>query len=356
MNQFLAQSFYGNTLQAYLIVAGVIALAIFVKRILTKYSTAIVYRFFGERWKAGSKETFDEYILVPVERLFMVIVVFAAFGTLQFPPQWNITLWGHPLIQIISAIAAGILIVAVTSLLVRFLDYLVITMRRRNNNRSASENQLLFFFKDFIKVILIIFGIVFILKVSFGVDVGKLLTGLSIVGAALALAARESLENIIASFVIFFDKPFVTGDVVKIKEFVGTVEKIGLRSTRITTFTGTMVAVPNKQMVDNILDNWSKRDYVQNDIKALLPAKIPVELLLDSITRLEAEVTTIDGVQMANAFLQELTNDNSIVIITYSTPLTSTIDEANEVKQQINVKIKGVQEAIALRLQPPPAP
>jgi MscS family membrane protein len=78
-------------------------------------------------------------------------------------------------------------------------------------------------------------------------------------GAALALAARESLENIIASFIIFFDKPFVTGDNLKIQQVTGTVERIGLRSTRIRTADKTLVSVPNKQMVDSIVDNLSMR-------------------------------------------------------------------------------------------------
>ena len=82
------------------------------------------------------------------------------------------------------------------------------------------------------------------------------------------MSARESLENLIASFIIFFDKPFETGDTVKIKEFVGVVERIGLRSTRIRTFDKSLVAVPNKQMVDNILDNWSKRHSAKNESRA----------------------------------------------------------------------------------------
>jgi MscS family membrane protein len=88
-----------------------------------------------------------------------------------------------------------------------------------------------------------------ILHFAFNLDVGSFLTGLSIVGAAVALSLRESLENLIASFVIFFDKPFTTGDVVKVQGITGTVEKIGLRSTRIRTEQKTYVTVPNKQMV-----------------------------------------------------------------------------------------------------------
>ncbi|MFX4531874.1 mechanosensitive ion channel domain-containing protein, partial [Acinetobacter baumannii] len=89
------------------------------------------------------------------------------------------------------------------------------------------------FFKDFFKVLIVINGILMIIHFSLHKNIGNLLTGLSIVGAALALATRESLENLIASFIIFFDKPFSAGDLVKVHAFTGVVEKIGLRSTRI---------------------------------------------------------------------------------------------------------------------------
>src|SRR5690606_28583634 len=148
--------------------------------------------------------------------------------------------------------------------------FIILNIKNKSTGNARSEHQLLFFFRDFIRVTLIIFGIIFILKFSFSVDIGNLLTGLSIVGAAVALAARESIENLIASFVIFFDNPFDTGEVVKVKEFVGTVEQIGLRSTRIRTFDDTLVTVPNKQMVDNMLDNWSKRKLAKNEIKTVL--------------------------------------------------------------------------------------
>ncbi|HCT22466.1 MAG TPA: mechanosensitive ion channel protein MscS, partial [Chitinophagaceae bacterium] len=92
---------------------------------------------------------------------------------------------------------------------------------------DQTDNQLIVFFKDFLKVLIVLNGILLILHFVFHKDIGNLLTGLSIVGAAIALATRESLENLIASFIIFFDKPFVTGDLVKVQGFTGTIEKIG---------------------------------------------------------------------------------------------------------------------------------
>src|SRR5439155_27022864 len=109
-----------------------------------------------------------------------------------------------------------------------------------------------------------------------------------IVGAAIALALRESLENLIASFVIFFDKPFTTGDFVRVQSVAGNVERIGLRSTRIRTTDKSYVTVPNKQMVDSILDNVTLRSQIRGEINLFIdlqtsPARI--QQLLDAIKK-----------------------------------------------------------------------
>ena len=79
-------------------------------------------------------------------------------------------------------------------------------------------------------------------------------------GIAIAMASKESLENLFGSFTIFLDQPFTVGDIVTIGAITGVVEKVGFRSTRIRTFDKSLVSVPNKKMVDAELDNLGKRD------------------------------------------------------------------------------------------------
>jgi len=146
-----------------------------------------------------------------------------------------------------------------------------------------------------------IIGILMILNYAFNLNVGSLITGLSIVGAAIALALRESLENLIASFIIFFDKPFTTGDLVKVQQVTGTVEKIGLRSTRIRTEQKTLVSVPNKQMVDSILDNLSLRTQRRGELKLDIG-------LNTSSTKLEQLIAGIRGA--LNGLMAEVLEDH----------------------------------------------
>ena len=124
---------------------------------------------------------------------------------------------------------------------------------------SKVDDQLIPFAIDLAKVISIVLGAVMILGDVFEVNITALVTGLGIGGVAFALASKESLENLLGSFTIFFDKPFTVGDTVTLGGVTGTVEKVGFRSTRIRTFDKSIVTVPNKNIISSELDNLGAR-------------------------------------------------------------------------------------------------
>ncbi|MBC7743378.1 MAG: mechanosensitive ion channel family protein [Bdellovibrionaceae bacterium] len=108
-----------------------------------------------------------------------------------------------------------------------------------------------------LKVVVIIFGIIMILK-NFRVDVTTVLAGLGIGGVALAFAAKDTVENVFGTITILLDKPFKIGDRVKMGDTEGYVEEVGFRSTRIRTLYNSLVILPNsiaaKEKVDNLSD------------------------------------------------------------------------------------------------------
>lgn len=93
-----------------------------------------------------------------------------------------------------------------------------------------------------------------------GVDLTAILTGLGIGGLAVALAAQRTLENLLGGMMIITDEPIRVGDFCKVGDQMGTVEDIGLRSTRLRTLSRTMVAVPNGQISAMSIENFSLRD------------------------------------------------------------------------------------------------
>lgn len=344
---FLDQVYFNNTIRSYLIVAFTILLVLLLKRIISKYVTALLLKVVKKKSDKFDKERFDALIITPVERILLALIIILSLDQLNFPHVLIFNIHKITSQEIVDAITSAIIILCFVSLIIRFMDFLVLVIKDKTTDGKTApgQHQLLFFFKDLIRVIIIIIGIAFIIKISLKINISNLLTGLSIVGAALALSARESLENLIASFIIFFDKPFETGDLVKVNNVTGTVVRIGLRSTRLRTSEKSMVTVPNKQMVDSILDNWSMRDLIRNEIKTLLSPHSTSEELEKAISGIKDILTSKnDRIKNFSVYLQEINNDSAVIMVIYFTNFPMLIDELNSLKEEINLAIKRMQE------------
>lgn len=111
------------------------------------------------------------------------------------------------------------------------------------------------------KIVLIAFGVVFIAQ-NLNVNVTSLLTGLGLGGLAVALAAKDTLENVFGSVTVLTDRPFQIGDwVVLDGDLEGTVIDVGFRSTRIRTFYDSVISVPNSRLIGASVDNLGVRTY-----------------------------------------------------------------------------------------------
>ena len=229
--------------------------------------------------------------------------------------------------------------------MLRLVDFIARVLELKASlTADTRDDQLVVFFRDFLKVLVGIAGILLIIKACFHQSIGNVLTGLSIVGAALALAAKESLENLIASFIIFFDKPFFTGDTVKVNAVIGTVEKIGLRSTRIRTGDKTLVTVPNKQMVDSVVDNWSLRTERRSEIRLELASSTSAEAL----EKFNEDVKKIirqqgDKIKTHNVFIREVSKTGIVIIAEFFTAPYD-IKDFFQLNETINFQVKKLMD------------
>jgi len=96
---------------------------------------------------------------------------------------------------------------------------------------------------------------------SQGYSITTLVAGLGLGGLAIALAAQDTLANVMGSLAIVADRPFQVGDWVLVDGYEGTVERVGLRSTRVRTFYDSVVSVPNSKVVNSIVDNMGQRKF-----------------------------------------------------------------------------------------------
>lgn len=124
---------------------------------------------------------------------------------------------------------------------------------------ERAERLLVPMLRKFVRAVIVITAILIALRTLFLVDVNTVIAGLGIGGIVVALAAKDSVENVFGSVTILFDMPFAIGDWVKMEKVDGIVEDINLRSTRIRTFEDTIITVPNANLIRASLENCSAR-------------------------------------------------------------------------------------------------
>ena len=108
-----------------------------------------------------------------------------------------------------------------------------------------------------IRLFIIILGFIAFLQ-EWGFNVSGFLASMGLIGMAFALAAKDTAANLFGSLVIFTDKPFKVGDWIKTPSVEGTIETIGIRSTRVRTFAQAVVTVPNATLANSAILNWSR--------------------------------------------------------------------------------------------------
>jgi MscS family membrane protein len=132
---------------------------------------------------------------------------------------------------------------------------------RRNDQRTAAT-VLLPPLKNIATISIIVIALLVWLD-NIGFKVTTLIAGLGVGSIALALAAQKSIENLIGAITLYTSKPVRVGDFCKFGETLGTIEEIGLRSTRVRTLDHTVISVPNAEFMNLPLNNFSKREKIR---------------------------------------------------------------------------------------------
>jgi len=123
------------------------------------------------------------------------------------------------------------------------------------------------------------------------INITAALASLSIGGLAVGLAAQDTLANLFGAVAVYVDKPFRVGDQIRLDTTEGTVERVGMRSTRVRNTEGNLVAIPNKTVGNAVIINITERDTIKTTMNLVLVRTLPGEKikraleLLDQIYR-----------------------------------------------------------------------
>ena len=198
-----------------------------------------------------------ENYLLPVAKItsFYLIVLLLSFliRILQLPVE--IYAWIIPVFDTLKPFLITVIFYKIVDVVAAYFGHLA------SKTESTLDDQLVPLIRKTLKALVIIVGTLFVLRDGLNFDILPFLTGISIGGVAIALAAQDTIKNFFGSVMIFIDKPFQVGDWVTSGEIDGTVEEVGFRSTRIRTFRNSVMYVPNGKIADAVVDNHGLRQY-----------------------------------------------------------------------------------------------
>lgn len=250
------------TLTNIFTVGLIVALLIF-RKTIARWLAALLFGVTRKALKGVERDLFIKKLTKPLAFFLLIVVMYEGVASMTFTENFRVFFHiGGFLFDILTRVYQVLLIVAVARVVLAALDIVgLVLMERATQTETKQDDQIIQFGIEAVKIIFLILVLLFSVSNIFGMNISSLLAGLGIGGLALALAAKESLENLLGSFTIFLDRPFTVGDLVTVGGITGTVEKVGFRSTRIRTLEKSYVTVPNKKMVDAELDNLTLRTF-----------------------------------------------------------------------------------------------
>lgn len=244
---FLERTFFGNTVQAWLVAAGVTAASLGVLW-LTK-------RFVLWRVSALAERTtnqWDDVLLDALQqtRTVFLLIVALYVGSLALVLPSNVALLLERVAVIALVIQGGLWsATAITSWVQGYRDRVL-----EEDPSSATTMSAVSFVG---RLVLWVVVLLLILD-NLGIDITALITGLGIGGIAVALALQNVLGDLFASLSIVLDKPFVIGDFLIMDDYMGRVEHIGLKTTRLRSLSGEQLIFSNGQLLNARIRNYGR--------------------------------------------------------------------------------------------------
>jgi small-conductance mechanosensitive channel len=246
MQNYLSKVYYGNSLQQYLIALAIVALGLLFLRLFRKI---ILNRL--KAWTAHTDTKLDDYLVNGFEKFGLpvlnILVVYFSLSYLTLSEKAN-------------KVVHAVLVVVITFYLVRFVSAVIrLALESFISRQEKGEEKL----KQLNGIMLIINVLVWMLGLLFlfdnlGYNITAIVTGLGIGGIAIALAAQNILGDLFNYFVIFFDRPFEVGDYITVDDKKGTVEHIGIKTTRLLALTGEQLAFSNSDLTKSRIHNFKR--------------------------------------------------------------------------------------------------
>jgi len=247
MSEWLEATFLGNTVRAYLWATGYFAAGILLLSFLRRLLLARLKRL-AERSETGT----DGFFLANLEKTLLPLLYFGAF----YLASQNLSLSAAAQ-KALSTLGVVILTFMAIRFLSAVLEYLLKEVWLRKEPSESRERNLKILF-PVIRMVLWSVALVFLLD-NLGFEISAVVAGLGIGGIAVAMASQTVLGDLFSYVAILLDKPFEIGDFIILDGgFMGTIEYIGIKTTRVRTLSGEQILIPNSDLTSHRVRNYKR--------------------------------------------------------------------------------------------------
>jgi small-conductance mechanosensitive channel len=273
----LETEYWGNSIQDYLIAAAIIVVGCLFIRVL---KSTIIRRI--QRWADKTETKNDNYIIDSVARfaipILYYLVIYSGLNYLEWDPKADR----------VVGIAVGVVILFFSVRFVSSMIHLAVRNYMLRHDQGEQKVKQLAGLMILVNIALWIAGTVFFID-NLGYNVTTIITGLGIGGIAVALAAQNILGDLFNYFVIFFDRPFEVGDFIVVDDKMGSVEYIGIKTTRIRSLSGEQLIISNSNLASSRIHNFKR----QEQRRVVFTIDIAYETPVEKLRRLPNEFKAI---------------------------------------------------------------
>jgi len=248
MNDFWNNLYLNNSLKTWVIALGIVSAGFLVIRVFKK---ALLKKI--KQWSKNTETSFDDFIVHAFEKYVIpflyCLVVYSGLSYLTLPQ-----IAGKPVQIAVMIVCTFFSLQIITSALKYFVSGFLKNQDDGDVKQKQARGLIII-----IKIIVWIMGLIFVLD-NLGYDVSAIIAGLGIGGIAIALAAQTILGDLFSYFVILFDRPFEIDDFIIVDDKMGTVEYIGIKTTRLRTLGGEQLVCSNKDLTDARVHNYKRME------------------------------------------------------------------------------------------------
>ncbi|PUU87472.1 MAG: mechanosensitive ion channel protein MscS, partial [Halanaerobium sp.] len=242
--------------------------------------------------------------------------------------------------QIDNFINLILMILSVIFIVLSVLDIITYSLKKywSKKHRSEEQQKVLSITLFIIKTVVWIIAFLFILD-NLNIQITGLITGLGIGGIAIAFAAQNVLTDLFNYFTIFFDKPFDIGDFIIIGDYKGTIEHIGVKTTRIRSLSGEQLIISNTDLVNSRINNYKRMRQRRINFSFGVTYDTPLEKLKKVTGIVEDIIKSIDKTEFDRAHFAEYADSSLLFQVVYYVT-DSDYKLYMDIQQQINFKLK----------------